>query len=319
MYVAPQEIPFDQLAYPNFGSPANLYGSPGAEGDELSGAQGDNVSRFQAPAEEQQLEQEALDTMGSAAQTAMNPIGALLTGLGSLLSQLAGALGSSQGGSQLAQLGQSAQPQQFFQSATAGSVGDPHCSFSATAGNGETTRARWNSMQSHRNLLDSNSFAGGYRITTQVTQPNAKGITLNQCASVDTGDGATRVSLDAGGDATLYANGVTQSIADGEQVNLGNGETVTRTDQGAVIVRDENGQGGSITATLSTKDGGVNVWADANEVDLGGYLAGQGASPAAFAPTPNFGPPAPATQVQPYGTGRRYTMDEGLAGTAATE
>ena len=51
---------------------------------------------------------------------------------------------------------------------------------------GQTQKGSWDNMRSHADLLDSNSFAGGYRVATQVSQPNAQGVTMNQSASIAT-------------------------------------------------------------------------------------------------------------------------------------
>jgi hypothetical protein len=338
MYVAPQEIPFDQLAYPSLGgSSTGLYDSIGDDADELLGATyGDNVSRFQPPGAGSQFEQQALGTIGAATQTALNPIGSLLSTLGSLLSQLAGSLSGA--GSppqscppQTGPLQPWQQPQQFFQNATGASVGDPHLSFDGTNAYGASSDAKWNSMVSHNNLLDSNSFAGGYRVSTETGQPNANGVTVNQSAAVTTDGGATRVSLDADGTASIYANGTTTSIADGQQLNLGNGETVTRTDNGLLIVRDSNGRGGEIATTLSSNGKYVNVSAEARNVDLGGYLVTGGtAQPDALLSQsgipyaqPDGQPFAPSAiaphQPPPFVNSRRYAFDDDVSGAAAPE
>ncbi|MBD5654545.1 MAG: hypothetical protein IAI50_05115 [Candidatus Eremiobacteraeota bacterium] len=56
------------------------------------------------------------------------------------------------------------QGQKFFTTASASSVGDPHESFNGTTAAGTSIDQKWNSMISHPNLLDSNSFDGGYRV-----------------------------------------------------------------------------------------------------------------------------------------------------------
>jgi hypothetical protein len=338
MYVAPQEIPFDQLAYPSLGGPSTgLYDSIGEDADELLGTTyGDNVSRFQPPGAGPQFEQQALGTIGAATQTALNPLGSFLNTLGSLLSQLAGSLGGACSPPQscppqTGPLQPWQQPQQFFRNANGASIGDPHLSFDGTNAYGASSDAKWNSMVSHNNLLDSNSFAGGYRVSTQTGQPNPNGATLNQSAAVTTDGGATRVSLDADGTASVYANGTTTSIADGQQLNLGNGESVTRTDNGSLIVRDSDGRGGQITTTLSSNGKYVNVSADASNVDLGGYLV-TGGTAQPDAPYAQPGTPYAQPNAQPFALSvmaplqspefvnqRRYAFDDDFAGTPAPE
>src|SRR5579864_5557103 len=61
----------------------------------------------------------------------------------------------------------------YFQNASASSTGDPHLAFNGTNASGNAQQTRFNSMSSHEDLLSSNSFQGGYRISTRTTQPNA--------------------------------------------------------------------------------------------------------------------------------------------------
>jgi hypothetical protein len=130
-------------------------------------------------------------------------------------------------------------------------------------------------MNSHADLLDSDSFAGGYQISTNVTQPGANGVTFNQSATITTGFGSTQVSLDKNGTATIQENGQSIALANGQSYDLGNGETVSRNGDGSVVVTDNNGIGGTITTTLSENGQGVNVNAQAGNVDLGGDLLHQ--------------------------------------------
>ena len=65
------------------------------------------------------------------------------------------------------------------------------------------------------------------------------------------------------------------SLANGQSYDLGNGETVTRNANGSLAVTDNNGMGGTITTTLSENGQGVDVTAQANNVDLGGDLLNQ--------------------------------------------
>ncbi len=200
------------------------------------------------------------------------------------------------------------QGQTFYGSADANSVGDPHESFDGTTGAGNAVNGKWDSMRSHPDLLDSNSFAGGYRVSTQATQANSNGVTLNQSGSVTTASGNTTVSLNAAGQYTVTSYGNNVSLQQGQTVDLGNGENVTLNADNSLTVNDGNGQGGSITTTLSTNgSGGVDVKTHANQVDLGGYLAnrsdGAAAWPAAGSPpaalqTGGFAPPFTALPQQ---------------------
>lgn len=166
-------------------------------------------------------------------------------------------------------------PETYFQNASGASVGDPHLNFSGTNGTGSTQNAHFDSMIGHSDLLDSDSFAGGYQVSTSVTQPGPSGVTYNQQATIATNFGGTQVSLDKDGNASIVQNGQTLSLADGQSYDLGNGESVTRNSNGSVVVTDNNGMNGSITTTLSENGNGVDVNTQANNVDLGGDLLGQ--------------------------------------------
>jgi hypothetical protein len=153
--------------------------------------------------------------------------------------------------------------ERFFQNATGSSDGDPHLSFNG---------ARWNNMASQPDLLNSNSIAGGFRISTQVTPPNEKGVTWNQSASVTLNGGATNVTMNDNGEASITSYGQSVSIAKGQTIQLGNGESVTYEQNGSLQVTAQNGEGGRIETTLSPEGRGVNVDVTAHDVDLGGTL-----------------------------------------------
>jgi hypothetical protein len=173
-------------------------------------------------------------------------IGALLQQLGQLLQQFMSGNG-----------------EHYFQNANGASTGDPHLSF-----NGST----WDNMQSQPNLLSSDSFPGGYRVSTQATPPNANGVTYNQSATITSNYGMTSVTLDKSGNATILQNGTSIPIQSGQTIDLGNGETVTRNQNGSLQIANVNGFGGTITTTLSLNANGVDVNSSASNVDLGGTL-----------------------------------------------
>ena len=310
MYVSSQELPLDPTALTGLaGSLGNLGSALGGQGGGGLSAlvRGDNVSRL-LPPQLQGAADDALDVANGALQTAANPIGALLGGIGSLLSQLANYLGGMSGGANGGE--------HQYANATASSTGDPHLAFNGTTQNGTSANAKWDNMNSHGDLLDSDSFAGGYRVSTTATSPNANGVTYNGSASVGTNGGSTRVSLDANGNATLLENGRLQSIADGARFNLGNGEAVSRANDGTLTVSDRNRNGGSITTTLRDNgSGGVDVNASAQNVDLGGYLAGANGTAtnaqAPFAWRPTF--------AQRYPQERGYDVGNAFDGIDATE
>jgi hypothetical protein len=187
-------------------------------------------------------------------------VNAMLSQLMALLQQLLSALGGQ---------GSSAQP--FYNSAQASSTGDPHLAFNGTTDTG-TQQSRFDSMDDQPDLLDSNSFRGGYQIGTSVTPAGANGVTWNRQATVTTNFGGTQVSLDNQGQAIVQRNGKSLSLAAGQSMQLGRGESVTRNSDGSLVISDDNGSGGSITTTLRDSGPGVDVSIDANAVALGGDL-----------------------------------------------
>lgn len=197
----------------------------------------------------------------------------IMTQLMNVLGQIASMIGGAFSGPQPQGAGQ-----QFYQSANGSSTGDPHLAFSGTNGAG-TSASHFDSMQSHENLLDSDSFNGGFRISTQTTAPAANGVTYNQRATVTTDGGATQVSLDKNGAATLSQFGEQRAIADGQTIDLGNGESVARANDGSLTIVESNAQGGRITTTLRENGHGVDVSAQAQNVDLGGYLVNRTLAP----------------------------------------
>jgi hypothetical protein len=261
MYVQPLDGPL--------GANSLASATGGAEGESalFSGtpapAAGDNISRFLPP----WLRDNASDVPGAGLFGGSGSLQGLFGPLMSMLQQLMQMLQSLVGNGCNGPYGSSQCPpagnERYFRNATASSDGDPHLSF-----NGE----RWDNMKSHPDLLHSDSFAGGYRVSTQVTPQNGKGATWNQSASVTLDGGATSVSLDNKGDAQITRDGQSLSIARGQTLQLGNGESVTCEQNGALRVTAENGRGGSITTTLSAQGRGVDVDVTAHDVDLGGAL-----------------------------------------------
>lgn len=132
--------------------------------------------------------------------------------------------------------------------------------------------SKWNSMASQPDLLNSDSFAGGFQISTQATPPNAKGVTWNQSATVSLNNGATTIEMNDQGMPTITSYGQQLSIARGQTVQLGNGESVTCEENGSLLVCAQNGAGGRIDTTLTAHGDGVNVDVTAHDVDLGGAL-----------------------------------------------
>ncbi len=193
------------------------------------------------------------------------------TGLQGMLQQLMAMLqqllGGTQGGFQ------NDSPQQYFQNADGTSLGDPHLNFNGTNGRGSTEQAQFDSMSAHSDLLDSDSFAGGYRLSTTPTTPNANGVTYNQRATVTTNFGNTQVCMDRDSGASIVQNGQTSQMAVGESYDLGNGETALLGRDGTLSVTQTNASGGSVTTTMRQNGNGVDVRTHAHDVSLGGDLA----------------------------------------------
>jgi hypothetical protein len=173
----------------------------------------------------------------------------------------------------------SAPSQQFFANADGGSIGDPHDSFNGTS-NGTRTDTHWDDMRSHQNLLSSDSFRGGYRVSTQVTAGANGGATMNSAATVSTDRGNSTVTVNADGSYSISASGNQLTLAAGQTGDLGNGASVTHNADGSFTVNAQNGNGGLITTTLTPRNGGVDVTNHAQNVNLGGYLVNRTDDPA---------------------------------------
>ncbi len=193
------------------------------------------------------------------------PFAQILQQLLSMLSQIMGVFSS------LLAWGANNTSQTYFNSADAASVGDPHCSFNGATTNGTQT-THFDSMAPHADLLDSDSFFGGFQVSTQTTQPGPNGVTYNSSAAVTTNYGGTKVWLDKDEHAGISNNGQFTALQNGQTIDLGNGEVVTRAADGTLTVTETNANGGSIATTMRLNGQGVDVTAHAQNVDLGGDL-----------------------------------------------
>jgi hypothetical protein len=196
--------------------------------------------------------------------------GGMMSQLAQMMQSLMGMLQQFLGGQGAVSPGNgSGSSQTMFANATISSTGDPHLAIDGTLGDGSNVSMKYDNMQSDPNLASSNSFYGGYRVSTQTTQPGSNGVTYNQCATVTTGFGQNQVSFDNNGNATILQNGAPVAIASGQTVNLGNGESVT--DNGnSLVVSDQAANGGSMTTTMTQNGSGVDVSVSAQNVSLGG-------------------------------------------------
>lgn len=213
-------------------------------------------------------------------------------GIGSLVQQLVGLLQNllqMLTGGNLSQTSSTnpgtANPEEYFNQAAGNSLGDPHLSFNGLDGNNHLESSRFDSMTDHPNLLDSNSFPGGYQLSTKVGAPLSNGATFNQSATIATNFGRTSVTMNGDGSVAISRCGQQVAIQNGQTVDLGHGENVTQNNDGSLTVVNTNSQGGRIATTLKPNSGGgVDVTADANGVNLGGDLVTE----AENSPRPRF-------------------------------
>ena len=219
---------------------------------------------------------------------------------------------------------QSQQPENYFSSATGSSTGDPHDAFDGTTGGGANVTDKWDSMQGHGDLLDSNSFRGGYQVSTTTTTPNAKGVTYNSSATVATDNGNTSVTMNKDGSYAVTENGRNVALAQGQATQIGRGEFVTLNADKSLTVTDTNHEGGAVTTTLSNNGNGVDVNASGSNVDLGGYLVNKTESTADPVANQSPQPQGPAQQPQPwmqtpsYATGQAQSYTGSQFGSART-
>jgi hypothetical protein len=284
MYVQP----LDGSLGPN--SLASPPGGAEAESALFAGAApasaGDDISRFVPPwLNETTSASPYADGYGSGSvQGLFGPLMGILQQLMQMLGSLMGyGCNSPYGSGGCAPYGN----QSYFQNATGSSDGDPHLSFNG---------AKWSNMASQPDLLNSNSFPGGFGISTQVTPANDKGVTWNQSATISLNNGATTIGMNNNGEASITSYGQSIAIQPGQTLQLGNGESVTYAQNGALRVSAQNGTGGRIEATLTPEGKGVNVDVTGHDVDLGGTLV-NGYQQHQPIPTPISGPIGPVLPI----------------------
>ena len=222
--------------------------------------------------------------------------------LQSVLASIEQKFGLAPGSGQSAALAQT-----YFTDATADSVGDPHETFAGTPTSGPSVAAKWDSMNSHADLLDSDSFGGGYQVSTTVTSPNGKGVTTNAQAQVALDGGATKITMNADGSYSVFEHGLDTSLEQGRAQSLGDGESVTLNADNSLSVEAKNSSGGSLVTTLRASGGGVDVKNTATNVDLGGYLVTHSDDSAG---TPGYG--AVPRQPAPIAYAYRLPPDSGV-------
>lgn len=201
-------------------------------------------------------------------------IGSLMNQMSHIFQMLASLLSSATGnGSGNGTQAGGTPGQQAFANASASSTGDPHETFAGTEASGERVDGKWDSMTSHSDLISSDSFDGGYRVSNTVTQPNANGVTMNARVNVATDGGQSNVAINADGSFDVSQFGHHVDLAQGRAVRLNENESVTLNADTSLTISETNRNGGSISTTMrSNGSGGVDVSNDARNVDLGGYL-----------------------------------------------
>jgi hypothetical protein len=206
---------------------------------------------------------------------------ALISGLGNIINSITASIGNMSG-----EQNAEGPASQFVNNATFSSTGDPHLaetgSTSDANGNAQSVNNHFDSMTAHDNLISSQDFSGGYRVSTAVTQPNANGVTLNQSATVHTNDNQNTVTMNNDGSFAITQNGQNISLSPGQSTTLSAGEQVTRNANGSLTVAEQNDGGGTISTTMQTNgSGGVDVTTNVQNASVGGDIAGQRASQAA--------------------------------------
>ncbi len=167
-------------------------------------------------------------------------------------------------------------PQQQVGDMKISSTGDPHIAENGTVvgPNGTTTQVskKYDDMHAQGDLVDSSSIAGGYRVSTTVTQPNADGKAYNQSATVSLNNGLDSVTMHRDGTYSIIDGGNPVQLAKGKSTTLAGGETVTANADGSLLVSATNGQGGSITTQLIGTGTEVGVATHAHDIGLGGEV-----------------------------------------------
>ena len=170
-------------------------------------------------------------------------------------------------------------PQQRFADVNISSTGDPHLAETGTRETANGTQAvdqHYDSMTGHADLVSSRAIAGGYRVSTAVTQPDANGVTYNDSATVHANFGGDSVTMQHDGSFAITSGGQSVALAKGQTVTLAGGETVAENADGSLVVSASNQNGGSIATTLRSNGNGVDVTTHAHELAVGGDVVQHG-------------------------------------------
>lgn len=204
--------------------------------------------------------------------------GSLFAAIGNIVAQLQGLVAGYLNGGQTA----AAQPQ-IFTNLAVSSTGDPHLAAVGTrAGGGDANvDDRFDSMTGHADLVDSGDVAGGYRVSTAVTQPDANGVTWNSSATVHANDGWDSVTMNKDGSFAISDDGNPVQLDAGHTAQLAGGETVTHNADGSLTVNATGMNGGTIATTMRASGSGVDVTTHAQNIAVGGDVVNHGAAPRA--------------------------------------
>lgn len=208
---------------------------------------------------------------GSPAQSAGEP-GGFAAIIKNLIAQLTSLLGQTVGESNA-----EGPATQNVSQATFASTGDPHLSETGSVQNGlagpAAVNEHFDSMVDHANLVSSQDFDGGFRLSTAVTTPNEKGVTLNASATVHLNNDNDNVTLRNDGTYAIATDGKAVSLEPGQRATLDGGAVVSRNGNGSLTVTERNAYGGSVTTTLEAKSGGVDATAEIVNASAGGDIA----------------------------------------------
>jgi hypothetical protein len=215
-------------------------------------------------------------TVPGGATTPADPSASMLT----LLQQILGLVGQLFGAFMNGANGYGAQQppaatgaQQRFADVDISSTGDPHVAETGTRRTPDGTQSvdeHYDSMTSHDDLVSARSIAGGYRVSTAVTQPGANGITWNDSATVHANAEQDTITMRRDGSFSIADSGRAVSLAKGQSVTLSGGETVTENTDGSLVVAAANGRGGTIATTLRANGNGIDVTTHAHDLAVGG-------------------------------------------------
>jgi hypothetical protein len=170
-------------------------------------------------------------------------------------------------------------PQQRFADVDISSTGDPHLAETGTrqtAGGTQAVDEHFDSMTSHDDLVSSRAIAGGYQVSTAVTQAGANGVTWNESATVRTNFDQDSVTMRRDGTFSIIDGDQFVDLNKGESATLSGGETVTENADGSLVVAAAGQHGGTMTTTLRATGNGVDVTTHAHELAVGGDVVEHG-------------------------------------------